>query len=126
MTQGKLLLTSAGISNDSIQQALTDLLGKPIGESSALFAPTAIYAYPQGAKAAWQQAKKLGDLGWKDFGILELTALPDLSRDIWLPQIEEADAIIVGGGNKFFLSHWMQKSGLFDLLPKLLEQGKVY
>jgi dipeptidase E len=126
MSQGKLLLTSSGITNDSIQKALIDLLGKPIRESIALFAPTAIYAYPQGTKAAWQQAKKLGDLGWKDFGILELTALPNISRDVWLAQVEEADALIIGGGNKFYLSHWMGKSGLFDLLPQLLERGKVY
>lgn len=126
MTTGKLLLTSSGITNDSIQTALTDLLGKPIRESVAVFIPTAIYAYPFGGKAAAQQTNKLSDLGWKDFGLLELTALPDIPRDAWLPQLEEADALIVGGGNKFYLSHWMQKSGLFDLLPQLLERGKVY
>ncbi|MGA2211577.1 MAG: peptidase E, partial [Acidimicrobiales bacterium] len=32
-----LLLTSAGISNPSITDALVDLLGKPVAESSALF-----------------------------------------------------------------------------------------
>jgi dipeptidase E len=126
MTTGKLLLTSSGITNDNIRQALIDLLGKPISESSALYAPNAIYAYPQGMQAAWLGAKSLGELGWKTFGLLELSALPSLSRDVWLPQLEEADAIIVGGGNKFYLSYWMQKSGLFELLPELLEQGKVY
>jgi hypothetical protein len=34
------LLTSAGITNKSIQDALVDLLGKPIAESNALFIPT--------------------------------------------------------------------------------------
>lgn len=126
MTIGKLLLTSSGVTNDSIQQALVDLLGKPIRESSALFAPTAIYVYPHGTLAAWQGINSFGVLGWKAFGVLELTALPDLPRDIWLPQVQEADAIIVGGGNKFYLSYWMVKSGLFDLLPQLLKQGKVY
>jgi dipeptidase E len=32
----KLLLTSAGITNASIHEALVDLLGKPIEESDAL------------------------------------------------------------------------------------------
>ncbi len=122
----KLLLTSSGITNQSINQALVDLLGKPISESSALFVPLAIYAYPQGIKNAWQVIKGWGDLGWKTLGVLELTALPGLPKEIWLPQLEETDAIIVGGGNKFYLSHWMEKSGLFDLLPQLLKQGKVY
>jgi len=126
LTKGKFLLTSSGITNNSIQKGLIDLLGKPISESSAIFAPTAIYAYPEGTKAAWQGIKKLGELGWKEFGVLELTALPDLSRQIWISQVEETDAIIIGGGNKFYLSFWMEKSGLFDLLPQLLNQGKVY
>ena len=44
----KLLLTSAGIKNTSIHDALVDLLGKPIAESSALCIPTAIYPFPGG------------------------------------------------------------------------------
>src|ERR687897_3521065 len=42
----KLLLTSAGIKNPSIQSALVDLLGKPISEASALCIPTAMYGHP--------------------------------------------------------------------------------
>lgn len=126
MAKGKLLLTSSGITNESIKKALIDLLGKPIEESSALFAPTAIYAYPHGMDYAWQGTKGLGELGWKTFGLLELTALPSLPKAVWLPQLEGVDAIIVGGGNKFYLSYWMEKSGLFELLPQLLKQGKVY
>ena len=42
----RFLLTSAGIKNTSIENALVDLLGKPIAESSALCIPTAVYAYP--------------------------------------------------------------------------------
>jgi dipeptidase E len=37
----KLLLTSSGISDPSIDEALVGLLGKPIAESSALIIPTA-------------------------------------------------------------------------------------
>jgi dipeptidase E len=126
MTKGKLLLTSSGITNDHIQTALADLLGKPISESSALFVPTAIYAYPQGIQYTWQVIKGPGELGWKAFGVLELTALPSLPQELWLPQIEAVDAIFVGGGNKFYLSHWMQQSGLFGILPQLITQGKIY
>jgi dipeptidase E len=126
VTTGKLLLTSSGITNDKIKAALVDLLGKPIKESSALFVPLAIYAYPEGIKHGWQVIKGWGDLGWKTLGILELTALPSLPQDIWLPQVEETDVLIVGGGNKFYLSYWMEKSGLFDRLPELLKRGKVY
>lgn len=44
----KYLLTSAGIKNPSIQDALIDLLGKPIAEASALCIPTALYPFPGG------------------------------------------------------------------------------
>ena len=50
----RFLLTSAGIKNTSIHEALVDLLGKPIAESSALCIPTAMYGHPMvgpGAKA---------------------------------------------------------------------------
>ena len=50
----KLLLTSAGIKNTSIHNALVDLLGKPIAESSALIIPTAIYPFPGGGRMAWR------------------------------------------------------------------------
>ena len=50
----KFLLTSAGIKNTSIHNALVDLLGKPIAESSALCIPTASYALPNGPVLAWR------------------------------------------------------------------------
>ena len=50
----KYLLTSAGIKNASINNALVDLLGKPIAEASALCIPTAVYAIPGGAAMAWR------------------------------------------------------------------------
>ena len=42
----KLLLTSGGISNTSIHNALVERLRKPIAESAALCIPTAAYAHP--------------------------------------------------------------------------------
>jgi dipeptidase E len=73
----KLLLTSAGISNTSIHNALVDLLGKPIAECNVLFIPTAIYPFPRGAGMAWQAicgkaSSPLAQLGWKSLGVLEL------------------------------------------------------
>jgi hypothetical protein len=50
----KLLLTSNGVANPSIHDALVDLLGKPIAESSALFIPTGIYPFPGGGERAWE------------------------------------------------------------------------
>jgi dipeptidase E len=120
----KLLLTSSGIANQSIHDALEDLLGKPIAESSALFVPTGIYPFPGGGVRAWEairgEAKSpLCELGWKSLGVLELTALPSIQRESWAPAVQETDALLVWGGNVLYLCYWMQQSGLADLLPSL-------
>lgn len=123
----KLLLTSAGISNASIKNALIDLLGKPIEESKALFIPTAIY----GIKGGGEIVRKvicgtLGDpfceLGWKSLGLLELTALPTIKKELWLTMLLETDALLVGGGDCQYLCYWMQQSGLTEMLPTLLRK----
>ena len=120
----KLLLTSSGISNLSIQNALVDLLGKPIAECSALFIPTAIYPFPGGPFWAWKAitgnvGSPLTQLGWKSVGVLELTALPSIDKEVWTPTVEEADALLVWGGDPLYLAYWIQQSGLADLLPSL-------
>src|SRR5262245_31078966 len=85
----KYLLTSAGIKNTSIHNALVDLLDKPIAESNALIIPTAVYPYPGGAGITWQaisgSAKSpLCELRWKSLGVLELTALPSIDEKAWV------------------------------------------
>jgi dipeptidase E len=122
----KLLLTSAGIKNPSIHDALLNLLGKPIAESSALCIPTALYSMPTGAHHAWsfiagQASTPLCELGWKSLGVLELSALPSVDQEQWVSMVQETDALLVGGGDALFLAHWMRESGLADLLPSLSE-----
>jgi len=120
----KFLLTSAGIGNPSISAALVDLLGKPIAEASALFVPTAIYPFAGGGHMAFQAITgTIGNpfcgLGWKSLGVLELTALPTIRRQNWVPILEATDALLVWGGDVLYLTHWMRQSGLADLLPRL-------
>jgi dipeptidase E len=120
----KALLTSAGIKNSSIQAALVELLGKPIGEASALIIPTAIYPFPGGPGMAWRAICGKGplplcELGWKSLGVLELTALPSIEEAVWVPTVRDADALLFWGGDPLFLASWMQRSGLTGLLPKL-------
>jgi dipeptidase E len=126
----KLLLTSAGISNPSIDAALVDLLGKPIAESSALIVPTATYPFPNGALAAYRcisgtAPSPLCEVGWKSLGVLELTALPSIQRESWVPMVRETDALLVWGGDVLYLCYWMRQSGLADLLPSLRESVYV-
>jgi dipeptidase E len=121
----RLLLTSGGVTNPSIRDALVDLLGKPIAGSSALCIPTAEYGHPMCTPAsAWrfiagQSQSPMCDLGWKSVGVLELTALPSIGEERWAPWVREADVLLVDGGDATYLCHWMRESGLADLLPSL-------
>jgi dipeptidase E len=60
-------------------------------------------------------------LGWKSLGVLELTALPSLDEERWVPMVRETDVLLVDGGDAAYLCHWMRASGLADLLPSLRE-----
>ena len=123
----KLLLTSAGIKNTSIQNALVEMLGKPIAQCNALCIPTAGYGHPQGSPGgAWRfitgrATTPMCELGWKSLGVLELTALPSIEKERWVSWVRAADALLVNGGDALYLSHWVRQSGLADLLPSLRE-----
>ena len=122
----KLLLTSSGIRNASIRDALVALLGKPIAESTALIVPTGIYPFSVGPVMAARLVRgevqsPLAELGWASLGVLELTALPSVDREVWTATVREADALLVWGGDPLYLAHWMRESGLADLLPSLDE-----
>jgi dipeptidase E len=117
----KLLLTSIGASNNSIREALVELLGRPVEECRAVQISTALYASPSGPQDAYEMAKHYGEMGWKELGTLELTALPTIEEEHWVPFVESCDAILVSGGNTGYLSYWMQESGFAERLPALLE-----
>jgi dipeptidase E len=122
----KLLLTSAGITNASISDALSDLLGKPIAESNALCIPTAAWGHHGNPGSVWrficgQSRQPMCELGWGSLGVLELTVLPSIAEERWVPWVTEADVLLVNGGDAMYLCHWMRQSGLADLLPSLRE-----
>lgn len=122
----RLLLTSAGVRNAGINDALVDLLGRPIGECTALCIPTAQYGHPQLGPGvmAWnfvtgRGGDQMTELGWKSVGLLELTALPSLDEERWMPVVREADVLLAAGGDALYLCHWMRECGLADMLPSL-------
>jgi dipeptidase E len=123
----KLLLTSGGVTNTSIRQALIRLLGKPIDQSRALFVPTAQWGQPACTPESvwssiadqWSDQPRLTGLGWKSVGVLELTALPTISEDRWVSWVRDADVLLVDGGEATYLCHWLRLSGLAELMPSL-------
>jgi dipeptidase E len=122
----KLLLTSGGVTNPSIHSALVQLLGRPVTECHALVVPTAQWGHPlcgptsvRGLVAAEPDFRHFSGLGWASLGVLELTALPTIGVERWVPWVREADVLLVDGGDATYLCHWMRESGLADLLPSL-------
>jgi len=122
----KRLLTSAGVKNPSIHAALLDLLGRPIEECAAVCIPTGMYGHPLAGpgERVWEfvagrSDNPMVDLGWKSGSLLELTALPSIPTEKWVPLVEEADVLLVAGGDALYLNHWMRESGFTGLMPAL-------
>jgi dipeptidase E len=126
----KLLLTSAGVNNPTIKNALIDLLGKPIAECHALCIPTAGYGnHQRSLSGPWRfisgkTQQPMTELGWKSVGVLELTALPSIERERWFAWVQDAEVLLANGGDAAYLARWMRESGLADLMPTLPD--KVY
>ena len=125
----KLLLTSGGVTNDSIRRRLEHMLGKPFDRCRALLIASAQWGQPhctpetvwKTVAGAWEGSTNLVGLGWASIGLLEVTALPSIGADRWMPWVREADALLVDGGEAVYLAHWMRESGLADLIPTLRE-----
>ena len=122
----RLLLTSAGVNNPSIHDALAGMLGKPIDECNALCIPTAQYGHPHvgpGVKpwafVSGREDSQMTQLGWKSVGLLELTALPSIDEERWVPLVRETDVLLAAGGDSLYLCHWMRECGLAAMLPTL-------
>ncbi len=123
----KLLLTSGGVTNPSIEAALVELLGKPVADCNALCIPTAQWGHPMCGPASVRRfvvgeaPSLMCGLGWGSVGVLELTALPSVGEKRWAPWVRAADVLLVDGGEATYLCHWMRESGLAKLLPSLRE-----
>jgi dipeptidase E len=123
----KLLLTSGGVTNASIREALVALLGKPIEEATALCIPTAQWGHrmctPESVRRFVVDAPSpsMSGLGWASVGVLELTALPTVGEERWVPWVRDADVLLVDGGDATYLAPWLRESGLAGLLPDLTE-----
>lgn len=114
----KLLLTSGGLTNQTIVKALDELAGKPLDQLKVAFVPTASNLEEGDKWWLIDDLRRLSFLKFKQIDIVDISALP---KEIWQKRLEEADVFFVEGGNTYHLMHWVNKSGLSKILPKLLE-----
>ncbi|MCR4263556.1 MAG: Type 1 glutamine amidotransferase-like domain-containing protein [Candidatus Roizmanbacteria bacterium] len=118
----KLLLTSGGLKNKSIVDALFDLVGKKPEETSLVFIPTASNVEIGDKDWLIDDLINIKNQNFKSITITDISAVPE---SIWRPQLEKADILFFEGGNSYYLMDWINKSGLVKLLPELLKT-KVY
>lgn len=117
----KLLLTSAGLSNKTLVNSFENLVGLKGEKVKIAYIPTA--ANFEGGDKDWL-INDYSNLKKQNYivDIVDISALP---KEAWLPRLEEANVIFVGGGNTFHLMRWFNKSGLTEILPELIKT-RVY
>jgi dipeptidase E len=118
----KLLLTSGGLTNKSITNALFELTNKKPEETTVVFIPTA--SNVETGNKDWL-INDLINLKKQNFKSIEITDISAVEEKIWKPSLEKADIIYFEGGNTYHLMRWLNKSGLTNLLSELLK-NKVY
>lgn len=118
----KLLLTSAGITNASIEKAFFNLVDKQPGDIKLAFIPTPANA-EEGNKATWlfQQYEQLRAMGIQWIDLVDFTA-----ADIdWRNRLDICDVLYITGGNTFYLLDQIRKQGFDKYLAEKIE-SKVY
>ena len=118
----RLLLTSSGLRNETLRQALRDLLGMPFEEANVVYIPTASVAEPGDHSWLVADLNRLYDLGWRQFDVLELNGLP---RQVVLDRLRHADVVYVEGGNHYHLARSITENGLAEGFLEALE-SRVY
>src|SRR3989338_5404470 len=118
----KLLLTSNGLTNDSIVNALFELTGKKPEETTVVYIPTATNV--ESGNKDWIITDLL-ILKENNFKSIEITDISAIDEKIWKPSFERAEVLFFEGGNTYHLMRWLNKSGLSELLPELLK-NRVY
>jgi dipeptidase E len=113
----KILLTSAGISNKSIEERFRKLVR---GVIRIAFIPTA--ATEDNGDKEWLE-EDLNNL--KRLGSVDIVDISVLNKKEWLPRLEKSNVIFMGGGDTSYLMKWILKSGLANELPRLLKK-RIY
>ncbi|MFH1714526.1 MAG: Type 1 glutamine amidotransferase-like domain-containing protein [Candidatus Nealsonbacteria bacterium] len=119
----KLLLTSAGITNNSIKSAMANLVNKKLEDCIISFIPTAGNVGNDDKDNEWEDEDIEGFR--KTRAEVIIVDIEKFSKREWLPLLKKSDIICFGGGNTYHLLYWVRKSGLEKELKDLLG-SKLY
>lgn len=118
----KLLLTSAGITNEAIASALSGLVGKSLTDTKFLFIISA--ANTEGGDKRWiiQNLNDLDRAGFQSIDIMDIASIPESN---WKPRFDTADVICFGGGNELYLAEILTRPEIKEYLEDFPDD-KVY
>lgn len=114
----KLLLTSAGLVNKEISQALLEELSVPIEKARVL-----VVAYAQNKEEKFyvnESKQELLSLGFKNIIVANLNYSLNFNNDA------NFEVIYVCGGNTFAILNKLRETRLNELIIKQVNQGAVY
>ena len=117
----KFLLTSSGIRNQYIANALAELVGKPLSETSILFVPTAANTGTDDKSWMIEDLAEFRKQNFKSIDVVDIATPPE----VWTPHVLAADVICFGGGDEKYLARVMEQGGMKEFLLPLLST-KVY
>lgn len=118
----KLLLTSAGITNDVIAKALESLAEKKFSELKVLFVITAANTSVDDKSWLTENIFEFTSRKPLSFDLLDIAGLPS---ELWQKHFINADVICFGGGDEAYLSRIVKELNIKDFLEPLLNE-KVY
>lgn len=116
----KLLLTSAGITNESIADALSELVGKPLSQVNAGFIVTA--KNNRGIPAEEAMSAQIEQLNYRG---INYRLVDPSEHSNWRELLESVELVIIGGGNTFHLLNEVRKTG-FDTWLEENKRSKVF
>jgi dipeptidase E len=117
----KLLLTSAGVTNQSIADSLVKLVGKPRSEIKIGLVSTAKNVQYGNADWFTRQFNNLYKYGFNWIDMVD----PSADGVDYKFALKDVDVILVGGGNTFHLLNQVRLTGFGEWLKTVLNK-KVY
>jgi len=117
----KLLLTSAGFSNELISNAFLKLTGKHFPDLRVAFIANAADNYAD----KWFIGKDRNSLLELGMNVSDVDLRGKTPNEL-LVEFENVDVIFVAGGNTFYLLQKMIESGADKIISNLIEKGVVY
>ena len=118
----RMLLTSNGIQNQVIQDAVVELLRTPLSEARVIVVIDAILPFPGDKSKLVEHLTQIRSLGWAEFDVVSLFAGP---ASLVESRLRSADVVLGYGGSNHWLAHSWITTGLAPVLRTILDE-KVY